>query len=239
MTQGASRESTSTPTSRRSAGFPGSGPNSGGTTVTISGSNFTGATAVSFRTIPATSFTVQIDATIIATAPPWTDGTVDVTVTDPAGTSAIVPADQYTYTAAAPVVTSVSPATGPVGGGRSVTITGTGFYDGTSVSFGRSEPDLSWLADAPVFIDGQQIGAFYDAVVGRTFRAVQLQLSAGQTEQLERSAGGSLNAGSSALFSWLKFDVGAEARRTRSRGARKARALSWSRSRVRRCGWCN
>jgi hypothetical protein len=26
-----------------------------------------------------------------------------------------------------------------------------------------SEPDLSWLADAPVFIDGQQIGAFYDA----------------------------------------------------------------------------
>jgi hypothetical protein len=29
-----------------------------------------------------------------------------------------------------------------------------------------SEPDLSWLADAPVFIDGQQIGAFYDAVVG-------------------------------------------------------------------------
>lgn len=43
-----------------------------------------------------------------------------------------------------------------------------------------SKPDLSWLADAPVFIDGQQIGAFYDAVVGREFRAVQLQLSAGQ-----------------------------------------------------------
>lgn len=63
-----------------------------------------------------------------------------------------------------------------------------------------SEPDLSRLADAPVFIDGQRIGAFYDAVVGRKFRAVQLQLSAGQTEQLERSAGGSVNAGSSALF---------------------------------------
>jgi hypothetical protein len=80
-----------------------------------------------------------------------------------------------------------------------------------------SEPDLSWLADAPVFIDGQQIGAFYDAVVGREFKAVQLQLSADQTEQLERSAGGSVNAGSSPLFAWLKIDAGAEARRTKSR----------------------
>jgi hypothetical protein len=62
------------------------------------------------------------------------------------------------------------------------------------------QPDLPWLADAPLFIDGQQIGAFYDAVVGRGFRAVQLQLSAGQAEQLERSAGGRVNAGSSALF---------------------------------------
>jgi hypothetical protein len=64
------------------------------------------------------------------------------------------------------------------------------------------EPDLSWLADAPVFIDGQQFGAFYDAVVGRDFKAVQLQLSADQTEQLERSAGGSINAnaGSSPLL---------------------------------------
>jgi len=42
----------------------------------------------------------------------------------------------------------------------------------------NSEPDVSWMADAPVFIDGQQICAFYDAVVGREFRTVQLQLSA-------------------------------------------------------------
>ena len=31
----------------------------------------------------------------------------------------------------------------------------------------NSEPDLSWLADAPAFIVGERIGAFYDAVVGR------------------------------------------------------------------------
>lgn len=40
-----------------------------------------------------------------------------------------------------------------------------------------SMPDLSWLADAPVFIDGQQVGAFYDAVVGPAFRTVELQVS--------------------------------------------------------------
>jgi hypothetical protein len=93
------------------------------------------------------------------------------------------------------------------------------------MSVNGSEPDLSWLADAPVFIDGQQIGAFYDAVVGREFRAVQLQLSAGQTEQLERSAGSSVNAGLSPLFPWLKIDAGAQAGRTKSRGRQAGQTI--------------
>jgi hypothetical protein len=93
------------------------------------------------------------------------------------------------------------------------------------MSVNGSEPDLSWLADAPVFIDGQQIGAFYDAVVGREFRAVQLQLSAGQTEQLERSAGSSVNAGLSPLFPWLKIDAGAQAGRTKSRGRQAGQTM--------------
>lgn len=88
-----------------------------------------------------------------------------------------------------------------------------------------NEPDLSWLADAPVFIDGRQIGAFYDAVVGRKFKPVQLQLSAGQAGQLERSAGGSVNAGSSALFGWLKIGAGAETRRTRSRSRQASQSI--------------
>jgi hypothetical protein len=53
-----------------------------------------------------------------------------------------------------------------------------------------SMPDLSWLADSPVFIDSQQVGAFYDAVVGPAFRTVELQVSASHTEQLEKSAAG-------------------------------------------------
>lgn len=89
----------------------------------------------------------------------------------------------------------------------------------------NSEPDLSWMADAPVFIHGRQIGAFYDAVVGREFKAVQLQLSASQTEQLERSAGGSVNAGLSPLFPWLKIEAGAQASRTRSRGRQAGQSI--------------
>lgn len=50
-------------------------------------------------------------------------------------------------------------------------------------------PDLSWLADAPVFIDSQQIGAFYDAVVGPAFKTAQLQVTASQTEWLTRKTG--------------------------------------------------
>ena len=62
-----------------------------------------------------------------------------------------------------------------------------------------------------MFIDGQQVGAFYDAVVGPAFRAVELQVTAGWAQQLEKSAAGHLSAGLSALFPWLKADAGVEA----------------------------
>ncbi|RXS80938.1 hypothetical protein EST92_16715 [Streptomyces sp. TM32] len=72
---------------------PTCGLTTGGNTVTINGSGFTGATAVSFGPHPATSFSVVNDNTITAVAPPGT-GTVPVTVTTPGGTSNAV---NYTY----------------------------------------------------------------------------------------------------------------------------------------------
>jgi hypothetical protein len=84
---------------------------------------------------------------------------------------------------------------------------------------------LSWLADAPVFIDRRQIDAFYDAVVGPAFRTVQLELSAGQTEQMERSSEFNLNAGLSALFPWLKISADAEAHRTRAIGVQSGQNI--------------
>jgi hypothetical protein len=76
---------------------PNTGPTTGGTTVTITGTNLTGATAVMFGTVAATSFTVNSDTSITAVAPAESAGTVDVTVTTPGGTSATSSADQYTY----------------------------------------------------------------------------------------------------------------------------------------------
>jgi hypothetical protein len=81
-----------------------------------------------------------------------------------------------------------------------------------------SMPDLSWLADSPVFIDSQQINAFYDAVVGPAFRTVEVQISAGRTGQLEKSAGVRLGAGLPALFPWLKLNADVDAGRVTTSG---------------------
>jgi predicted outer membrane repeat protein len=76
---------------------PTSGPASGGTTVTVSGTDLTGATAVDFGTEAAQRFTVVSPDQITALSPAGS-GTVDVTVTTASGTSPVTSADQFTYT---------------------------------------------------------------------------------------------------------------------------------------------
>ncbi len=76
---------------------PSSGPTCGGTVVTITGTNFTGATAVFFGSVPTAHFTIQSEMTILATSPPGKPGAVDITVVTPAGRSTVNPADQFTY----------------------------------------------------------------------------------------------------------------------------------------------
>jgi hypothetical protein len=68
-----------------------------GTTVTISGKYFTGATSVTFGG-GAVSFTPVSDTSITATVPAGPHGAVvDVIVTTPGGRSAVSAADHYTY----------------------------------------------------------------------------------------------------------------------------------------------
>ncbi len=121
---------------------PSTGPGTGGTGVTITGTNFTGATAVDFGPgNPATTFAVTSATSITATSPPGTIGTVDVTVTAAGGTSATNANDQYVYSPPpAPTVTGVNPSTGPSAGGTSVTITGTNLSGATAVDFGPGNP---------------------------------------------------------------------------------------------------
>jgi len=66
---------------------PAVGSSSGGTTVTITGSGFTGTTAVDFGTVSAASFLVGSDNSISATSPVHWPQVVTVTVTTPGGTS--------------------------------------------------------------------------------------------------------------------------------------------------------
>jgi large repetitive protein len=75
---------------------PASGPAVGGTAVAITGTNFTGATSVSFGGLAAASFTVNSATSITAISPAGT-GTVDVVVTTPGGASATFAADRFTY----------------------------------------------------------------------------------------------------------------------------------------------
>ena len=111
------------------------GPASGGSSVTITGTGFTGSTAVDFGGAPAAQFSVTSSTSISATTPTTGAGTVGVTVTNGGQTNVPDGNDQFTFVAA-PVVSGVSPNSGPISGGTSVIITGSGLTDALSVSFG-------------------------------------------------------------------------------------------------------
>ncbi len=112
--------------------LPTKGSTSGGTSVTVNGTNFAGA-AVNFGGTNAATVNVVSNTQLVATSPAHTSGTVDVTVLTGGGTSATSAADRFTYNAA-PTITTISPNSGSMLGGDTVTVTGTNFTDVTSVT---------------------------------------------------------------------------------------------------------
>ena len=130
---------------------PSSGPTGGGTSVTMTGTNFsttTGGTTIDFGAgNPATAASCSTTSSCTAISPAGS-GTVNITATTTGGTSATSTADEFAYTTPppppfpfAPAITSVSPASGPAAGGTSVTITGTKFSTatgGTTIDFGST-----------------------------------------------------------------------------------------------------
>jgi hypothetical protein len=142
---------------------PNSGGASGGTAVTVSGTNFTGATAVAFGVNPATSFTVNNATTITATAPAGS-GSVDVRVTTPEGTSATNGSDQFTYSAGNPPVVIPSPTAG-----------GWQLNGSSTLVSSASPPNLQLTAATanqagsafwPTAVPGVGISAAFDASIG-------------------------------------------------------------------------
>lgn len=115
---------------------PHDGVSRGGTTVTITGTDFDTATGVYFGGTAASWFTVDSDTQITAVTRAQTDGTVDVTVTNAAGTSPAGTADTFTFFPPIPAITAVSPPSGTMDGGTTVTITGAWFTNAFRVTFG-------------------------------------------------------------------------------------------------------
>ncbi len=116
---------------------PNSGPTTGGTLVEIRGTGISGTTKVMFGSVAASTFHVVSDTEVTAISPPQSASLQTVSVTTPLGASAPGPInDQFTYDAPTPVVGSVTPASGPIGGGTVVTITGSGFIGTGKVRFG-------------------------------------------------------------------------------------------------------
>ncbi|MFI1753492.1 IPT/TIG domain-containing protein [Streptomyces sp. NPDC020571] len=126
---------------------PNQGSTGGGTLVTITGTNLSGTTAVTFGTRPASSITNVSPTQVTAVSPSGT-GTVGVTVTTPGGISNPVP---FFYVGA-PFKSSVGPASGPLAGGNTVTLNGVGLATATSVSFGANTATPTVVSDTQLTV---------------------------------------------------------------------------------------
>src|SRR5207244_892898 len=115
---------------------PTSGPSTGGTAVTITGTSFATGATVTVGGSAATGVTVVNSTTITATTPAHAAGAVSVTVTNADAQSGTL-ASGFTYVAPAPTVTGVAPTSGSSTGGTGITITGTSCEEGRDGSDGE------------------------------------------------------------------------------------------------------
>ncbi len=115
---------------------PKSGPDTGSTTVVITGLGLTGATSVTFAGVNAASFTVDSNTQITARSPAHGAGApVDVIVALASGGSAVAGNFTYFDTGTPATGYGINPITGPTVGDTEVLIHGTGFTGAPNVSF--------------------------------------------------------------------------------------------------------
>ncbi|MFD6281629.1 IPT/TIG domain-containing protein [Streptomyces sp. NPDC060209] len=126
---------------------PNQGSTGGGTLVTITGTNLSGTSAVTFGAKPATNVTNVSPTQVTAISPSGT-GAVGVTVTTAGGTSNPLP---FFYVGA-PFKSSLGPTSGPLAGGNTVTINGVGLATATSVSFGANTATPTVVSDTQLTV---------------------------------------------------------------------------------------
>lgn len=131
---------------------PAEGSTAGGTEVVLSGYYFTNASKVMFGEIEAQSFTVDNSRQITAVSPAGQEGTVQVVVETPGGTSENYKR-AFTYTAnPAPILETLSPREGTSAGGTSVVLTGENLTDVISVSFDGKSASFTQNSDTQVTV---------------------------------------------------------------------------------------
>ena len=108
--------------------IPDAGPLGGGNTVVINGSSLATATSVTIGGTPATNV-VATSTSITVTAPSGTAGPADVVAHFP-GAVTVTVTGGYTFEAA-PVVTTVTPSSGPLAAGNTVAIAGSNLLAAT------------------------------------------------------------------------------------------------------------
>ena len=114
---------------------PSSGPTTGGITVTIQGTSFSGPVTVTIGGQAVPDAVITSATTITGTLPAHPRGAVDVVVTFGADAPQTLAAS-FTYVDPARTLSAVSPSSGPTSGGIAMTIQGTSFSGPVTVTFG-------------------------------------------------------------------------------------------------------
>jgi hypothetical protein len=151
---------------------PTSGPVTGGTDVTVTGTGFQPGANVFFgpsdgsthldHDSPSRPVAVLSSTSILATTPPGIVGATNVVVLNPDGQHGALAAaasGHFSYTGTAPSISSVSPSSGSSLGGTPVTINGAGFLPGATVVFSAGEANPPSATSVTVSTDGTIISA--------------------------------------------------------------------------------
>jgi hypothetical protein len=163
---------------------PNSGPNTGGTTVNITGSNFATGPLVFFGTIAATGITIAGPTQIQAITPAVsTPAAVNVVVQNSDGQSGTL-ANGFTFTdpppSSPPTVTDVSP--NAATSGATVTVDGTNFGSGATVNVGSTAAsNVQFLSSSQLNVSVPNVSpGTYDVTVANS-NGLSATLSSGLT----------------------------------------------------------
>jgi hypothetical protein len=114
---------------------PSTGLYTGNTNITITGTNFISVTGVTIATVSATNINTVSSTQITATTPAGSLGSANLLVTAAGGNATTT----FTYTAPAPTITGIAPASGPNTGFTQLSIVGTNFISVTGVTVGGTD----------------------------------------------------------------------------------------------------